>query len=98
MSPDAIPQDPDVTQAIVLTEGTFGAAREPWREITVVEDDLAPLKWYQERGVPVTRIGLDPRPANGVAPPGVAPRQRARGGAHPGLGRAPHAVVHARRP
>ena len=26
------------------------------------EDDLAPLKWYQERGVPVTEFGIDPRP------------------------------------
>jgi hypothetical protein len=69
LGPDAIPQDPDVTQAIVLTEGRFGAvAGEPWTENPYVDDDLAPLKWYQQRGVPVTTFGLDPRPANGSAP------------------------------
>ena len=68
LHPDAIPQDPDVTQAVVLTQGEFGTvAGERWEENPYVDaDDLAPLTWYQERGIPVTEFGLEPRQVNGV--------------------------------
>jgi hypothetical protein len=73
LRPDAIPQDPDVTQAVVLTQGEFGTvAGERWEENPYVDaDDLAPLTWYQERGIPVTEFGLEPRQVNGVIDNGV---------------------------
>ena len=68
LRPAAIPQDPDVTQAVVLTQGEFGTvAGERWEENPYTNaDDLAPLTWYQERGIPVTEFGLEPRQVNGV--------------------------------
>ncbi|MBC8093263.1 MAG: hypothetical protein H7Y15_15250, partial [Pseudonocardia sp.] len=63
LGPDAIPQDPDVTQVVVLTEAPFGqVAGEPWTVNPYDDDDdLAPLSWYQQRGVQVRNYGLDPR-------------------------------------
>ena len=75
LSADAIPLDPDITRAIVLTEAPFGAvAGEQWTVNPYRDDDLAPLKWYQERGVPVTEFGIDPqspRQGPGQLGPGI---------------------------